>query len=257
MREQITMTDPDPPKVSEVSMHERSESVMILRGAVGKAEFLLLSMAATAILIWAASYHNQNFALTIRSISNFDLSVLFLLAVTTKFRKSWAPVTAPVLSLLAGIFLAAHTLGPWAEYPDEAIPVLAMSFGPPLVMLAVLTFSPVQPRLRTSLWIVYAIGGTLVAYLVSQFVGFVSMNGRFTFLDSSSLGLMLLTALVLALIFVGQFVAIMNEAERGVPEFLEWYYGLSLLVMPVLFYIVLINLLDMRLIPFKMWIETY
>jgi uncharacterized YccA/Bax inhibitor family protein len=242
------------PMASEPSAEKSARLTMALSRVARKAGLLTLFVVATAGLTLGGSRNSRDFALAVSSIGGLVLSVLFFLAVITMYRKSWAPITAPVMALLVGVFIAAYSLGPWGRYTDTACLLLGMSFGSPLLVLGTHLLGLVEVRHWTNWLHVSSICWACGAYLVSAWVAFFVAN--VPLIDSGSFGLVLFMALVPAVILVRQLVGIHHKAESGAPEFLEWYEALLLLISPLLYFTVLFKLFNTCLVPFC-GMETY
>src|SRR5690606_41448574 len=86
----------------------RDGDTMSLNGTVNKTGVLLLLMVLTATFAW-----NQAFGPDGTPAPGFSVSVWggaiggLVLALVTAFKKTWAPVTAPLYALVQGFFLGA------------------------------------------------------------------------------------------------------------------------------------------------------
>jgi uncharacterized YccA/Bax inhibitor family protein len=72
---------------------------MTLRGTVNKTGVLLICVIATAAWTWNIYIHSQNPAAVMPLLAIGGIGG-FIFAMVTIFKKTWAPVTAPIYALL-------------------------------------------------------------------------------------------------------------------------------------------------------------
>src|SRR5512140_2527511 len=102
-----------------VSSSLATGETMTLPGTVNKTGILLLCTAATAAWSW-----NQLRAGDLATLMPLVLVGAiggFIVAMVTIFKKSWAPVTAPVYALLEGLVLGTVSAALEVRYPGIAI----------------------------------------------------------------------------------------------------------------------------------------
>src|SRR5437773_4262603 len=107
---------------------------MTLNGTVNKTGVLLICAMATAAWTWNMSTTAPDRALGL--VIPGAIGGL-IVAFVTIFKKSWAPITAPLYALLEGLVLGGVSALFEQMYPGIAIQAVGLTFSNLLVMLVV------------------------------------------------------------------------------------------------------------------------
>jgi uncharacterized YccA/Bax inhibitor family protein len=220
------------------------EEPMTLDGTVNKTGILLLCAIATA----AYSWHTFNTTHSVAALSGLlwiGLIGGFIVACVTIFKKTWAPVTAPLYSLLEGLVLGAISAVLELRFPGIAIQSVAMTFGVLLVMLLAYRshIIPVTQKLR--LGIVAATGAIFLFYLAEIILGFFGI--QFASINGSGplgIGFSIVVVVIAAFNLVLDFDFIEGGVENGAPKYMEWYGAFGLMVTLVWLYLEILRLLS-------------
>jgi uncharacterized YccA/Bax inhibitor family protein len=165
-------------------------------------------------------------------------------AMVTIFKKSWAPVTAPIYAVLEGLFLGSISALFEARYPGIAITAVGLTFGTLFALLLVYRAGIIRVTDRFRLGVVAATGGIALFYFLTFILGFFGI--RFTSVFGSGLigiGFSLFVVIIAALNLVLDFDFIESGVAASAPKYMEWYGGFALLVTLVWLYLEILRLL--------------
>lgn len=216
---------------------------MTLDGTVNKTGLLLLCTIATAAYSWHV--FNTHSLQTVFSLLWVGSLGGLLLAVVTVFQKTWAPVTAPVYSLLEGLALGGISAIFEVRFTGIAIQSVAMTFGVLLVMLIAYRSHVIPVTQKLRLGIVSATGAIALFYLVEIGLSFFGIH--FTSINSANpigIGFSILVVIVASLNLILDFDFIESGVEHGAPKYMEWYGAFGLMVTLVWLYLEILNLLS-------------
>ena len=107
---------------------------MTLKGTVNKTGFLLICVMATAIWTWNIFMESHNPA-SVMGLAAIGGIGGFIFALVTIFKKTWAPVTAPIYALLEGLVLGGVSAMFEMRYHGIAIQAVSLTFGTLVVLL--------------------------------------------------------------------------------------------------------------------------
>src|SRR5580704_15351753 len=136
---------------------------MTISGTVNKAGILLICVALTAIWTW-----NQFLTNGVEAVGGLIMVGAIgglIAAMTTIFRKEWAPVTAPVYALLEGLVLGSLSAMLEQRFPGIAIEAVALTFGTCVCMLLAYRSGMIQATQRFTVGIIAATGGIALVYI--------------------------------------------------------------------------------------------
>ncbi len=112
--------------------HVSADEAMTLDGTVNKTWILLFCLAASASYPWRV-FNQTHSAAAVQPIVALGAFGGLIFAMITIFKKSWAPVTAPIYALLEGLALGGLSALLEVRYPGIAIQSVAMTLGTLLV----------------------------------------------------------------------------------------------------------------------------
>lgn len=220
------------------------EDRMTINGTVHKTAFLLVLALVPAMFVWSRFFEAGN----PQAVSPFMLIGVFgglIAAMVTIFKRTWAPVTAPVYAVLEGLFLGGISAVFEARFPGIVIQAIALTFGTLLFLLFAYRSGMIKPTENFKLGVVAATGGIFFVYLITFVVGLFGVNVGFIH-SSGPVGIIfsLFVVVVAALNLVLDFDFIEQGAESGAPKYLEWYAAFGLMVTLVWLYIEILRLLS-------------
>ncbi len=196
---------------------------MSLNGTVNKSAFLLVLVLATAMFTWAKAYAGGGAGL-MPYVWGGALGGLAL-ALATVFRKTWAPVTAPLYAAAEGLFIGAVSALFEMRFPGIVLQAVGLTFGTFAALLVAYRSGLVRATENFRLGVVAATGGIALLYLVNigmRLFGFEGMS----FIHEGGwvgIGFSAVVVVVAALNLVLDFDFIEKGIEGGAPKYMEWY----------------------------------
>ena len=217
---------------------------MTIQGTVNRT-FLLL-----AILFIAAawSWHFLFNFIRPESLSFFLIGtavVGLIVAIVTVFKKTYAPVTAPIYALVEGLFLG--TLSSFFErmFPGIVVQAIALTLGVAFCLLIAYKSGWIKATENFKLGVVSATGAVFMVYMVDIVLRLFGVNVPFIH-ESGIIGIIFSAVVVViaALNLVLDFDFIEKGAEHGAPKYMEWYAAFGLLVTLIWLYLEILRLLS-------------
>jgi uncharacterized YccA/Bax inhibitor family protein len=217
---------------------------MTLKGTVNKTGFLLICVMATAIWTWNIFMESQNPA-SVMGLAAIGGIGGFIVALVTIFKKTWAPVTAPIYALLEGFVLGGVSAMFEMRYHGIAIQAVSLTFGTLVVLLLAYRSGLIPVTQKFKLGVVAATGGIVLFYIVSMVLGFFGVH--FTVINGSGaigIAFSAFVVVIAALNLVLDFDFIENAVSAGVPKYMEWYAAFGLMVTLIWLYFEILRLLS-------------
>ena len=207
---------------------------MTLDGAVNKTAILLTLCFAGAFAGW-----------NVQALAMPGLIIGTILAFVTIFRSpAKAGSTAPFYAAFQGMALGGITVFAEMQYPGIGIQAIGLTFGILASLLFCYKSGIIKPTENFRLMIFSATMGIAILYLVSFImsffgsgIGFIHSNGLF------GIGFSVFVVGIASLNLVLDFDFIEDGAEKGLPQYMEWYGAFSLMVTLVWLYIEILRLL--------------
>lgn len=218
--------------------------VMTINGTVNKVGILLLLVMVPAAWMWnqVMTAWEPGMAMGPALLGGIGGLVF---ALVTIFKKTWAPVTAPLYALCEGLFLGGISATYNIRFAGLPMQAVALTFGTLLVLLLAYRTGLVKATENFKLGIVAATGGIALVYLV----GFVMrmFGTQMPMIHDAGLvgiGFSLFVVVIAALNLVLDFDFIERGSEMGAPKYMEWYAAFGLLVTLVWLYLEILRLLS-------------
>jgi len=228
----------------------RDAGAMTLNGTVNKTGILLLLAVLTAAFAW-----NQSVAVGADGLPAIAPGVVgymlggaiggFVLALITVFKKTWAPVTAPLYALVEGFFLGSISAMYELRFDGIVFQAVLLTFGTLFALLMAYRSGLIKATENFKLGVVAATGGIALVYLATIVLGFFNIN--IPLIHESGIvgiGFSLFVIVIAALNLVLDFDFIENGVEQGAPKYMEWYGAFGLMVTLVWLYIEFLRLLS-------------
>lgn len=221
----------------------RSGDVMTLEGTVNKTGVLLILALVTASFAWM-QVGNPETAGNLMPLLLVGGIGGFVLALVTAFKKTWAPVTAPLYALVEGLFLGAISAVFEAQFPGIVIQAVALTFGTLGALLVAYRSGLIKATENFKLGVVAATGAIFLFYLASFVLGFFGISVPLIH-DSGwmGIGFSLFVVVIAALNLVLDFDFIESGVDAGAPKYMEWYGAFGLMVTLVWLYLEILRLL--------------
>jgi uncharacterized YccA/Bax inhibitor family protein len=216
---------------------------MTLNGTVNRTAMLLVLTLAGALYTWNIFFTG--------GAANLMPYVLaggiggFVVAMVTIFKKTWAPITAPLYAVLEGLFIGAISAVFEQRHPGVVIQATALTFGTLAALLIAYRSGLIKATENFKLGVVAATGGIALVYLASIVMGFFGhaipmINGG----GAIGIGFSAVVVVVAALNLVLDFDFIEQGVANGAPKYMEWYAAFGLLVTLVWLYLEILRLLS-------------
>jgi uncharacterized YccA/Bax inhibitor family protein len=216
---------------------------MTLNGTVNKTGILLLCSMATAAWAWHVFMQTRS-AASVLPLLWLGLIGGFIVALVVTFKRTWAPVGAPVYALLEGLALGSISAVLEIRFPGIAIQSVSLTFGTLLVLLLVYRSGVIQVTQKFRLGVIAATGGIMLFYVAEIVLGFFGVH--FASINGSGIigiGFSFLVVIIAALNLVLDFDFIESGVRAGAPKYMEWYGAFGLMVTLVWLYLEIFRLL--------------
>lgn len=227
----------------EYSSRTDAVDAMTIQGTVNKSAILLCCLLLSAGWTWNMFYTSGNPAAVMPWMIGGAIGGL-VVALITVFKKTAAPITAPIYALLEGLFIGGISSIFEAQYPGIVIQAVGLTFGTLFALLFAYKSGLIKATENFKLGVVAATGSIMLIYIASIVLGFFGIRVPFIH-DSGPLGILfsLVVVVIAALNLVLDFDFIEHGAEHGAPKFMEWYAAFGLMVTLVWLYIEMLRLL--------------
>src|SRR5437660_7671830 len=215
---------------------------MTVQGAVNKTGVLLVCVIASAAWAW-----NRFLAVPASAAPLIGLGAIggLIFAFVTIFKRSWAPVTAPIYALLEGLVLGGISVITNLRYPGIAIQAVTLTFGTLLALLIAYKSGIIRVTEKFRLGVVAATGGIALFYFACVTLGFFGIHFFGSVFGSGPIGIgfSIVVVIVAALNLVLDFDFIESGARMGAPKYMEWYSAFGLMVTLIWLYLEILRLL--------------
>jgi uncharacterized YccA/Bax inhibitor family protein len=217
--------------------------LMTIQGTVNKTAIMLCCLLLSAGWTWNMFYSSGNPAVVMPWMIGGAIGG-FVVALITVFKKTAAPVTAPIYAFLEGLFIGGISSIFEAQYPGIVIQAVGLTFGTLFALLFAYKSGFIKVTENFKLGVIAATGSIMLIYVASILLGFFGISIPFIH-DSGPLGILfsLVVVVIAALNLVLDFDFIEHGAEQGAPKFMEWYAAFGLMVTLVWLYIEMLRLL--------------
>jgi len=214
---------------------------MTVQGTVNKTGVLLLCVIFTAAWTWNRFLNDPMPATPLIGLGAIG-GLIF--AFVTIFKRSWAPVTAPVYALLEGLVLGGISVLINLRYPGIAMQAVALTFGTLLALLIAYRSGMIRVTDKFRLGVVAATGGIALFYLLTMIMGLFGVGfGSIFGSGLIGIGFSVIVVIVAALNLVLDFDFIESGARAGAPKYMEWYSAFGLMVTLIWLYMEILRLL--------------
>jgi uncharacterized YccA/Bax inhibitor family protein len=217
---------------------------MTVQGTVNKTGILLLCTVATAAWAWNIFLHSHS-AQAVAPLALVGVVGGLVFAFATIFKKTWAPITAPIYALFEGLVLGSVSAILEVRFPGIAIQAVSLTFGTMVALLLVYRSGLIRVTDNFRTGIFAATGGIAIFYLIEMVLGFFGVH--FTAVNGSGaigIGFSVFVVIIAALNLVLNFDFIENGARAGAPKYMEWYGAFGMMVTLIWLYFEILQLLS-------------
>jgi uncharacterized YccA/Bax inhibitor family protein len=215
---------------------------MTLQGTVNKTGLLLLCVVVTAAWTWGMAHSETPEAAMPWMIGGIVGG--FVTALVTIFKRSWAPITAPLYALLEGLALGGISAFFERSYHGIAAEAVGLTFSVLFVMLIAYKTGVIRATERFKLGVIAATGGIAIFYLVAMVLNLFHVNVGILYSGSPwAIGFSVFVVIIAALNLVLDFDMIETGVRVGAPKYMEWYGAFGLMVTLIWLYLEILRLL--------------
>jgi uncharacterized YccA/Bax inhibitor family protein len=163
----------------------------------------------------------------------------------TVWKKRWSSVTAPVYALLEGVVIGGISARLEMRFHGIAIQAVALTFATCFCLLAAYRLGVIRVTEKFKAGLSAATGGVALFYLISFALIFFGVR-RFTIFAGGLPGILisLIVVWIAALNLVIDFDFIEQYAREDLPDYMEWYAALGLMVTLIWLYMEILRLLS-------------
>ena len=241
MAQHLSMRSGNPALTADTFRGERvlpGMETMTVSGTVNKAALSLAILMLTASLTW-------NMGPGAGVLIWVGVFGGLIAALVTVFKKTWAPITAPLYAALQGLALGGISAAFEANTPGIVSQAVFLTFGTLAALLIAYRSGWIKATENFKLGVVAATGGIFFVYLIGFILSFFGVgipliHGSGTFGILFSLFVVVIAALNLVL----DFDFIEEGAERRAPKYMEWYAAFGLMVTLIWLYLEILRLLS-------------
>jgi len=210
---------------------------MTVGGTVNKTAALLVLCGATGYYAWQ---HPE--------VMRWYLLWTFgglALGMVTIFKRTWAPVLAPLYALVQGLMVGSISMVMERSYPGIVLQAVTLTFGVLGALLLVYKSGLIKVTENFRLGVAAATGGIMLIYLISFVMSFFGKSIPLIH-QSGTVGILfsLFVVAIAALNLVMDFDFIEQGADRGAPKYMEWYGAFGLIVTLIWLYLEILRLLS-------------
>jgi uncharacterized YccA/Bax inhibitor family protein len=218
--------------------------VMTINGTVNRTGILLCLLMFTAIYSWDRAYNAVNPGELYPWLIGSGIAG-FVVALITVFKKTAAPITAPIYAAIEGILLGILSAFYEMQFPGLVFQAILLTFGTLFALLMAYRSGIIKATENFKLGVFAATGGIALIYLTTFILGIFGVSIPYIH-GSGTIGILfsLFVVVIAALNLVLDFDFIERGAERGAPKYMEWYAAFGLLVTLIWLYIEMLRLLS-------------
>jgi uncharacterized YccA/Bax inhibitor family protein len=220
---------------------------MSLSGTVNKSFILITLVIASAFWSWQNAYSGGWSQESVPQIPSWYFVLIIgtlILSFVIVFKKEWAPYLAPVYAVGEGVLLGTISALFDYRYPGVVLQAVLCTLGVFLALLFLYKTRVIQATKNVKLGIVAATMGVVLVYLADMVLRFFGNSVPFLH-ESSTMGIVVSAIIVgvAAMNLILDFDFIEQGAERGAPQYMEWYAAFGLLITLVWLYMEMLRLL--------------
>ena len=217
---------------------------MTINGTVNRTGILLCLLMFTAIFSWDRAYSAVDPGELYPWLIGSGIAG-FVVALITVFKKTAAPITAPIYAAIEGILLGILSAFYEMQFPGLVFQAILLTFGTLFALLMAYRSGVIKATENFKLGVFAATGGIALIYLTTFILSFFGVSIPYIH-GSGTIGILfsLFVVVIAALNLVLDFDFIERGAERGAPKYMEWYAAFGLLVTLIWLYMEMLRLLS-------------
>ncbi len=210
---------------------------MTIDGTVNKTSIALIMLLMSSYYTFTSS--NTSFIM-------IGMILGLILAITTIFKKHWAPITVPAYAICQGLALGGISAIYESMYTGIVQQAVFLTMGIFMALLFAYKTKIIKATENFKLGVFAATGGIGIVYLISFIMSFFGEGLSIMNIQNSSMmsiGFSLFVVIIASLNLVLDFDFIEEASEMGLPKYMEWYATFGLLVTLIWLYLEILRLL--------------
>ncbi len=218
-----------------------SDEVMTINGAINKTLILFGILSVSAYYTWT------HFLASMPAGTLIAIGAIggLILAFATVFKPQWSPVTAPLYAAFEGVAVGAIS-AMYAGFLDGIVlQAVGLTFSILFIMLALYRTGVLRATPKFKRGIIIATAGIFFFYILNWIFGMFGGGVNIANFGLLGIGIQLFIVGVASLNLILDFDNIEKGAERGLPDFFEWYSAFGIMVTLIWLYIEMLRLLSM------------
>ncbi|MBN8709088.1 MAG: hypothetical protein BGO12_08720 [Verrucomicrobia bacterium 61-8] len=230
------------PAFNEKTFQQISRSggaAMTVTGTISKTAILLLLVILGTTFTWNLSGPLAMPLMFGGMIGGFIVSLI------TIFKKEWAPVTAPIYSILQGLFLGGISAAYNQQFHGIVLQAVLLTFGVAAAILGLYQTRVIRVTQRLRSIIFAATAGIAIYYVIAMVMSLFGMQAPMIW-DTGWLGIGFSVFVVILAAFnlLLDFDLIEQGVAYGAPRYMEWYCSFGIMVTLVWLYLEILRLLS-------------
>lgn len=218
-----------------------TDGVMTLDGVARKSLLLLAICVGVGAYGWSMAVQQ---AAVLPGVLMGALIAAFIIGLVTIFKKTWAPITAPLYAALEGFVLGAISQLYNVQFAGIVVQAILITTGIFASMLLIYMFRIIRATENFKLGVAAATGGIALYYLAYIITGFFGTELPLVASNSVyGIGFSILVVIIAAMNLVVDFDFIEQGVEKKAPKYMEWYASFGLFVTLVWLYLEILRLL--------------
>jgi uncharacterized YccA/Bax inhibitor family protein len=215
--------------------------VMTTEGALTKTGILLLFAVLSAAWVWKNAFAGANVMPYILIGGIGGLIVAFF----TMFKPQYVAYSAPIYAVLEG-FVIGGASAMYASLLDGVVMKAALlTFTILFTMLFVYRTGLIKVTEKFKSFLTIAMGGIFLFYIATWIMSMFGVNLSLINGGLLGIGISLFIVVVASLTLIWDFDTIDKMAAAGMPKYMEWYGGFTLLVTIIWLYLEILRLISM------------
>ncbi len=168
----------------------------------------------------------------------------FIVVIISIFKKEKSAVLAPIYAILEGFFVGAISSIYAMAYHGIVMQAILLTISMLIIMLLVYSSGWIKVTNKFRIGVIMATGGVLVVYLLSFVLSFFGVNLPYIH-ENGTIGI------ILSLVIIGiaslnlllDFDNFEKGAQYKLPQYMEWFFAMGLLITLVWIYLEFLRLL--------------
>ena len=216
---------------------------MTVNGTINKTGILLMIVVAVGAFSWNTILTNPSMGY---GLAIFGAIGAFIASLFVSFKPKAAPIGAPIVAVLEGLFVGALSGIFEMRYPGLVVQAIGLTIAVMFSMLFAYRTGIIKVTGTFKKAMAFAMMGVCIFYLVGIVSSLFGSGLSYFEVGNSSvmnIGINLVIVGIAALMLVLDFDFIERASEQNTPKYMEWYGAFGLMVTLVWLYIELLRLL--------------